>query len=189
MKVILKEYVPNLGDAGDQVVVAAGYARNYLLPKKIAFEATVVNMKTYENNLKQRARKLVKIHSEAEEKRKQLEGVGTLEFIRKAGEMGKLFGSVTSGDVCDALKEKGFEIDKKRIAISSPIKALGETSVQIKLHPKVTAVVKVNVVAEEPKAEEHPHDEMEAAAQATNQDASGQQEQAPAPEGEEPAAE
>ncbi|MDH5510427.1 MAG: 50S ribosomal protein L9 [Nitrospinota bacterium] len=165
MKIILNEYVPNLGDAGERVTVAGGYARNYLLPKKLAFEATAANVKTYENNLKQKARKLVKFHGEAEAKKAQLEAVGPLDFTRKSGEMGKLFGSVTSADLGEALAAKGFDIDKRRIVLNNPIKSLGETSVEIKLHPKVTAVVKVVVHADtpEPEAEEMETPETDAA--------------------------
>jgi large subunit ribosomal protein L9 len=152
MKVILNEFVQNLGDAGDQVVVASGYGRNFLLPRKLAILATPANQKTYDNNLKQRARKLSKMRSEAEEQKTRLEAAGILEFVRKSAEQGKLFGSVTSADVGAALAEKGFDIDKRRLSLAGPIKTLGETSVYIKLHPKVTAEVKVNVKAEEPPA-------------------------------------
>ncbi|MDH5638275.1 MAG: 50S ribosomal protein L9 [Nitrospinota bacterium] len=165
MKIILNEYVPNLGDAGERVTVAGGYARNYLFPKRLAFEATAENVKTFENNLKQKARKLVKFHGEAEAKKAQLEALGSLEFTRKSGEQGKLFGSVTSSDLGEALVAKGFDIDKRRIVLNNPIKSLGETSVEIKLHPKVTAVVKVVVLAEAPEPDARELEDQAMAAQ------------------------
>lgn len=157
MKVILNDYVPSLGGPGEEVDVAPGYARNYLIPKKLGFEATEANRKTYENNLKQRARKIAKILNEAEAQKASLEGQPELVFTRKAGEEGKLFGSVTSADIQEALKERGFDIDKKRIDLTQPIKSIGETDVTIRLHTKVTGTVKVVVQAEivkEEKAEE-----------------------------------
>ena len=152
MKVILNEFVHNLGEAGDMVNVAPGYARNFLIPRKMAFLANRENQKTFENNMKQRARKLAKMRDEAEALKTRLEEAGAMEFVRKSGEQGKLFGSVTTADICDALASKGFEIDKRKIALASPIKSVGETQAFIKLHPKVTATVKLNVKGEEPPA-------------------------------------
>ena len=159
MKIILNDFVPHLGAPGDQVEVADGYARNYLIPKKLADEATAGAVKTYENNLKQRARKLSRVLTEAEEKKSKLESLPTLVFTRKAGEEGKLFGSVTSGDIEEALKEKGFTIDKKQIGLKQPIKSVSETTVPVKLFTKVAAQVKVAVeaeVEETPEPEEEP---------------------------------
>jgi len=184
MKVILNEYVPNLGEAGEKVSVAPGYARNFLLPRKLAFEATGANVKTYENNLAQRARKLSKMFKEAEAQKALLEGVGVLEFIRKSGESGKLFGSVTTSDIGEALAAKGFDIDKRKIALANPIKTLGEASAYIKLHPKVTAEVKLSVKQEEPPA---PPAEPEMGAEAPALEQAAEQttaeEQAPSQEG------
>ena len=156
MKVMLNEYVQNLGDPGDLVEVAAGYARNYLVPQKLAFEATAANIKTHENNLKQRARKIAKFLKAAEEKKTRLEGAGDLVFVRKAGDEGKLFGSVTNADIEAALIEKGFEVEKKKISLDKPIKHLGEAVAKIRIHATVTAQVKVVVqpeISEEPPAE------------------------------------
>jgi len=148
MKLILNDLVPQLGDAGDMVDVSAGYARNYLVPKKLAFEATPANIKLYENNLKQRARKISKLIQAAEGQKIKIEGAGNLIFSRKAGDDGKLFGSVTSSDIEEALKEKGIEIDRRKITMDRQIKNLGEVDVKIKIHAKVTAVLKIVVQPE-----------------------------------------
>ncbi|VAX19436.1 LSU ribosomal protein L9p [hydrothermal vent metagenome] len=148
MKVILNDLVPQLGDAGDTVDVSAGYARNYLVPKKLAFEATPGNIKLYENNLKQRARKISKLILVAQEQKTRIEGAGDLIFSRKAGEDGKLFGSVTSSDIEEILKEKGIEIDRRKITMDRQIKNLGEVDISIKVHAKVTATLKIVVQPE-----------------------------------------
>lgn len=156
MKVILNDFVPRLGDAGDAVEVSAGYARNYLMPKKLAFEATPSNVKLYENNLKQRARKISKFIQVAEGHKTNIEGAGELVFFRKAGEDGKLFGSVTSSDIEEALKEKGIEIDRRKITMAHQIKSLGEVEVTVKVHAKVSASIKIVV---QPEIVEAPEDE------------------------------
>ncbi len=153
MKIILNEYVQFLGEAGDTVDVKPGYARNYLLPKKLGFEATPQNIKTYENNLRQRARKIAKIIKAAEEQKARLEAAGDLVFTRKSGDDGKLFGSVTGADIHKALEEKGFDIDKRKIGLEHPVKQLGATEVAIKVHSKIEA--RVNVVVK-PEVEEEP---------------------------------
>ncbi|MGK7344526.1 MAG: 50S ribosomal protein L9 [Candidatus Nitrospinota bacterium M3_3B_026] len=154
MKVILNDFVPSLGAPGDEVDVAPGYARNYLIPRKLGFEATEGNRRTYENNLKQRARKLARILSEAEAQKARLEKMDPLVFTRKAGEEGKLFGSVTNSDIEKELSERGFEIDRKKIDLVQPIKNIGEMDVTIKIHSQVSAAVKVIVQSE--AAEEEP---------------------------------
>lgn len=150
MKVILNDFIQHLGSQGDEVDVAPGYARNYLIPKKLAFEASDANRKTYENNLKQRARKIAKFIKEANEQKIKLEALDPLEFIRKTGEDGKLFGSVTSGDIEKAFDEHGFKIDKKRIGLARPIKSLGASEVKITIHSSVTGIVKLIVKPEQP---------------------------------------
>jgi large subunit ribosomal protein L9 len=145
MEVILKEHVDNLGRRGDVVKVAAGYARNYLLPRKLAL---LVN----DNNKRQieRERKLAEARDMEEKgaaeavaaRLSQLE----VEIRRRVGENDTLYGSVTSQDVAQALKDKGFDIDRRKIALPDPIKALGETTVPVKIHRDVTAQVKVKVV-------------------------------------------
>lgn len=154
MKVILNEFVQHLGDAGDTVKVAAGYARNYLIPQKLAFEATKANRKTYENNLKHRARTIATIIKKAEDLKTKLEATEPLEFVRKSGEGGKLFGSVTSADIESAINERGFTIDKKRIALNHPIRSLGETEITVKLNKNVAAKLKVVVTPEAVTREE-----------------------------------
>lgn len=148
MKIILNDFVAHLGAPGDQVDVAPGYARNYLLPKKLAFEATAGNVRTYENNLKQRAKKLARILVEAEAQKAKLDGEKLLSFERRAGEEGKLFGSVTSADIEETLTGRGYVIEKKQIELKVPIKIVGETDVIIKIHSQVKATIKVVVSAE-----------------------------------------
>ena len=147
MEVILREHVDNLGRRGDVVKVAAGYARNYLLPRKLALAVT-------ENNKRQieRERKLAEAR-DAEEKG-QAEAIAQrimqleIEIARRVGEQQTLYGSVTSADIAHALAAKGFEIDKRKIQLPDPLKALGETMVPVKIHRDVTAQVRVKVVAE-----------------------------------------
>jgi len=147
MKVILKEDVKGLGRMGETVNVAPGYGRNFLLPKGLAMEATEKNQAAVERLKKQISFKLIKDKEDAEAAAQRLAGV-TLNLTAKAGEEGKLFGSVTSMDIEEALKAQGIEVDKKKILIEEPIKKLGEYEVAIKLHSEVTAAIKVNVTAE-----------------------------------------
>jgi large subunit ribosomal protein L9 len=148
MQIILQEDVEKLGTRGQLVEVAEGYARNFLLPRKLGLEATAGNLKRLE---KMRANFAKKEATEKEAAQKQAEQLAavSLEFTRKAGENDQLFGSVTSGDVAEALAAKGFEIDKKRIVLAEPIKIMGEYEVPLKLHREVTANVKVAVKKEE----------------------------------------
>lgn len=148
MKVILTDFVQSLGSPGDEVDVAPGYARNYLIPKNFGFEATVGNCKTYDNNLKQRARKIAKIIKGAEAQKNQVDALGTFVFTRKAGEDGKLFGSVTSADIEKMLAGHGFNISKRQIDLRQPIKTISETDVLVKIHTDVTATVRVVIEAE-----------------------------------------
>jgi large subunit ribosomal protein L9 len=152
MKVILNDFVAHLGSPGDEVDVAPGFARNYLLPKKLAMTADDSNRKTFQNNLKQRARKITNIKAGAEEKKAALQALEPLVFVRRSGEGGRLFGSVTSADIEEALKEKGFAVEKKQIELKQPIKTISDMSVSIKLHQKVTATVTVSVQAEKVEA-------------------------------------
>ena len=148
MQIILQEDVEKLGTRGQLVDVAEGYARNFLLPRKLALEATAGNLKRLE---KMRANFAKKEATEKEAAQKQAElltGV-SLEFTRKAGENDQLFGSVTSGDIAEALAAKGFEIDKKRIVLAEPVKVMGEYEVPVKLHREVTANVKLAVKKDE----------------------------------------
>lgn len=147
MEVILKEDVPKLGHRGDVVKVAEGYGRNYLLPHKLAIEATAGNKAVIEQMRQSAVRRTAVEKADAEALAKQLEGV-TLTFQRKAGEKDHLFGSVTSADLADGLEKKGFNIDRRKIHLGDPLKSLGEVEVPIKLHRDVTARIKVVIEKE-----------------------------------------
>jgi len=150
MEVILKEDVNKLGHRGDVVKVADGYGRNYLLPEKLAIEATSANKAVIEQMKSSAVRKSAKEKSGAEELGKQLDAV-ELVFERKVGEHEHLFGSVTSGDIAHQLQEKGFTVDRRKIALDDPLRTLGEFHVPIKLHREVTAHVKVTVKSDAPE--------------------------------------
>jgi large subunit ribosomal protein L9 len=147
MKVILRENLENLGEIGDVVDVKDGYARNFLIPRKLAFEASTKNLSQLEAQKKQLEYKLEKEKRSAEKQRDELEKV-SLTIQMKVGEDGKLFGSVTTQMIAEALKEKGFEIDRKTITIPEPIKALGIYTIEIRLHKEVDAKIKVWTVRE-----------------------------------------
>ena len=147
MEVILREKVENLGNVGDTIKVADGYARNYLLPKKLALKSTLEAKKIIAEEKKKKAIK------EEKEKKNALSMVQKIEKIsctiaRQVGEEDKLFGSVTSADIAEALKNEGIEIDKKKIELAEPIKSLGVYHIPIKLHSEVIANVKIWVVKE-----------------------------------------
>src|SRR5205807_1807507 len=147
MEVILKEDVPKLGHRGEVVKVAEGYGRNYLLPRKLAIEATQGNKAVIEQMKQSAVRRSAVEKSDAESLAKQLEAV-SLTFERKAGEKDHLFGSVTSGDLAEALEKKGFNIDRRKIQLSEPLKSLGDFEVSIKLHRDVAPKIKVTVQKE-----------------------------------------
>src|SRR6266508_2995860 len=147
MEVILREHVDNLGRRGEVVKVADGYARNYLLPRKLALLAT-------EGNKKQIEREKVKFDAKEAEEQKVAQAMAQrianvdVEIARKVGETDALYGSVTSSDVAEALAKKGFELDRRKLVLQEPIKKLGEFSIPVKLHREVTAQIKLRVVAE-----------------------------------------
>jgi large subunit ribosomal protein L9 len=147
MEVILKEDVVNLGHRGDVVKVADGYGRNFLLPRKLALQATLANKAVIDQMKSAAARRSATEKAQAEELATKLEPLA-LEFTRKSGEAGHLFGSVTSSDIAVELAAKGFEIDRRKIQLDEPLKSLGDFSVAIKLYREVTAHVKVKVLAE-----------------------------------------
>jgi large subunit ribosomal protein L9 len=164
MEVILKEDVINLGHRGDVVKVADGYGRNFLLPRKLALQATLENKAVIEQMKNASARRSASEKVQAEELVAKLEPL-TLSFTRKSGESGQLFGSVTSADIAADLASKGFEVDRRKIALNEPLKTLGDHDVAIKLHREVTAHLKVKVVAEagsEPQAAEPAAEEVAA---------------------------
>ncbi|WP_446745494.1 50S ribosomal protein L9 [Silvibacterium acidisoli] len=144
MEVILKEDVNNLGHRGDVVKVADGYGRNYLLPKKLAMEATSANKAVIEQMKAKAVRLSAKEKTEAEALVLQL-NEAALVFERKVGENDHLFGSVTSADIAQALEAKGFNIDRRKIQLDEPLKQVGEFHVPVKLHREVTAHVSVTV--------------------------------------------
>lgn len=145
MKVILKSDVDQLGRMGDLVEVKAGFARNYLLPKQMAALATTKNVKLLEHEKRIIAAKIKKERFSAEEIAKKIEAL-FITLPAKVGEEGKLFGSVSSKDIADAMLEAGVEVDKRKILLDKPIKEVGAFQVQIKVYRDVTASVKVDVV-------------------------------------------
>src|SRR5215470_3421754 len=147
MEVILKEDVSKLGHRGDVIKVAEGYGRNYLLPRKLAIEATQANKAVIEQMKQAAVRRSAVEKADSEALSKQLETV-SLTFHRKAGEKDHLFGSVTSSDIAEALEQKGFKIDRRKIQLAEPLKSIGEFEVPIRLHRDVTSKVKVVVEKE-----------------------------------------
>jgi len=147
MEVILKEDVPKLGSRGDVVKVAEGFGRNYLLPRKLAIEASAGNKKVIEQMKAAAVRRSAKEKAQAEELAKQFDGL-SVTFTRKAGEHDQLFGSVTSSDLADALTKKGFDVDRRKIQLHEPLKTLGEFTVPIRLHKDVTTHLKVVIEKE-----------------------------------------
>jgi large subunit ribosomal protein L9 len=164
MEVILKDDVLHLGHRGDLVKVADGYARNFLLPRKLALQATSANKAVVEQMKSAAARRSATEKAQAEALAVKLEPV-VLEFTRKSGEAGHLFGSVTSADIAAALATEGFEIDRRKIQIDEPLKSLGEFTVAIKLYREVAAHVKVKVLAEAVEEEAVAEPVAEAAAE------------------------
>ncbi len=146
-KVLLREDVDDLGARGEIVRVRAGYARNYLLPRNLAVEATTGNVKGIEQERAALLKKEAKERATAEAQSQQM-GSLQLEFKRKAGEQGALYGSVTSMDLAEALRERGYEIDRHRIHLREPLKRLGEYTVPVRLHREVTMDLKVRVAPE-----------------------------------------
>ena len=146
-KVLLREDVDDLGARGEIVRVRAGYARNYLLPRNLAVEATTGNVKGIEQERAALLKKEAKERATAEAQSQQMSSL-ELEFRRKAGEQGALYGSVTSMDLAEALKERGYEIDRHRIHLREPLKRVGDYTVPVRLHREVTIDLKVRVVPE-----------------------------------------
>ena len=147
MEVILREDIDNLGSRGEVVKVAPGYARNFLLPKRLAVAATESNKKIVEQERQAHLRKEAKLKNEAEDLSKLLGGV-TVTISQKAGENDQLFGSVTAKDVAEALEKQNFTIDRRKILLAEPIKQLGEHKVEVRLHRDVTTGITVHVVRE-----------------------------------------
>jgi large subunit ribosomal protein L9 len=148
MKVILMTDINNLGEVGDVVDVANGYGRNYLLPRGLAVAATAKNRRQMEHQQQIRNHRIARARKEAEGLAAQLQDV-SCRFARKAGDEGKLFGSVTSIDIAEQLEAAGISVDRRRILLDQPIKSLGDFSVAIRLQADVTSEVKVSVVPED----------------------------------------
>jgi large subunit ribosomal protein L9 len=147
MQIILIEDIPALGKAGDLVKVADGYGRNYLIPQKKGILATEKNMKLLDHQRREVQQRMGKLKKDIGKLAQQIEGF-TCNLTKAVGESGKLFGSVTSMDIEQSLKEHGIEVDRKKILLEEPIKSVGMFTVPIKLHPEVIAQLKVWVVQE-----------------------------------------
>lgn len=154
MQIILKKDVQNLGEAGDLVNVKDGYARNFLLPQKLAEVATDGALKNREQNLARIKAKQEKLHQQALEKAKEIEKIASLELSAKAGESGKLFGTITTKKLAEELAAKGIEVDRKNITVNAPINKIGEYKMLIKLTSKVKTELAVVVTASEVIKEE-----------------------------------
>jgi large subunit ribosomal protein L9 len=162
MEVILKEDVVKLGSRGEVVKVAEGYGRNYLIPQKLAIEATAANRAVIEQMKASAVRRSAREKGDAQALAQQVEGV-TVSFTRKSGERDQLFGSVTSADIASELEHKGVQIDRRKIQLDEPLKHVGEFNVPVKLHKDVTVQLKV-VINKEASAEAAPVEEAGAEA-------------------------
>ena len=162
MEVILKEDVVKLGSRGEVVKVAEGYGRNYLIPQKLAIEATAANRAVIEQMKASAVRRAASEKGDAQALGQQVEAV-TLSFTRKSGERDQLFGSVTSADIASELEHKGVQIDRRKIQLDEPLKHVGEFNVPVKLHKDVTVQLKV-VINKEAAAEVAPVEEAGAEA-------------------------
>ena len=167
MDVILTENVKGLGSIGEVVKVKPGYGRNYLVPQGLAVVANESNLSELEHHKRQLARKAEKLSQEAADIKTRIEAV-ECSFVHKASEEGKLFGSVTTADIAEALAEKGIEVDRRKILLDQPLKSLGEHNVEIKINAGVNAMIKVTVANEDgltevvaPKAEAKPVEEVQ----------------------------
>jgi large subunit ribosomal protein L9 len=147
MKVILIQAVPHLGQAGDQVDVARGYARNYLIPRKLAVEATASHLRSLQQLKAEGKQREEQLKQEADNVAERLRNL-ILTFARAAGDQDRLFGSVTSSDIVEALAEQGVRLDRKKIVLKEPIKAVGRYAVPVRLHRDTAAEIQVQVVSE-----------------------------------------
>ena len=147
MEVILREHVDNLGSRGDVVKVAAGYARNYLLPRQLALPVTQASKRQIEREREKAEARDAEERAAAEALSQRVAGFD-ISISRRVGENNTMYGSVTSADIAQALAAKGFEVEKRKITLAEPIKSIGEHTVQVKVHRDVTAEVKVKVVPE-----------------------------------------
>ena len=147
MKVVLLETIEGIGSVGQEVKVKDGYARNFLIPKGLALMASDKNIKAFRDKIQSRIKSEAKSKEHAQKFAEQLESV-SLNYSMKTGQEGKLFGSITPAQIFDSLKEKGFEVDKKKIVLPEPIRHVGTHEVTVRLYPGVSAQLKVEVSAE-----------------------------------------
>jgi large subunit ribosomal protein L9 len=147
MEVILREDIEKLGERGQVVTVKNGYARNFLLPRKLAVAATGANKKIVEQERQSHLRREAKLKTEAEDLAKMMTGL-SVTFTQKAGENDQLFGSVTAKDIAEALEKQNYTIDRRKVLLEEPIKTLGEHKVPLRLHRDVSTEITVNVVKE-----------------------------------------
>ncbi len=147
MQVILRTRMPNLGEAGEVVTVKPGYGRNFLIPQGLAYEATDASRRQIERDHAQVAAREAQTLTAARERAAKLDGI-SLTFNARAGQEGRLFGSITSGDIAEKLAEQGVEIDRRQIELDEPIKALGVFTVPVRLHTDVRPELKVWVIQE-----------------------------------------
>lgn len=147
MKIVLKDDVKNIGKMGQIIDVADGYARNYLVPRGLAIEANTKNIKALEHEKRIIEKKAKKIKNSAQELSNKI-SARTFTIKAKAGDEGKLFGSVTTMDIAELLQKEGIEIDKKKISLDEPIKRLGSYSVNVKIHSEISTQLKVEVIQE-----------------------------------------
>lgn len=148
MNVVLLETIEGLGSVGQEVRVKDGYARNYLIPKGLALQASDKNLRAFRDRIQARIRSEAKSRDHAQKMSEQLSSL-TLTFTVKSGMEGKLFGSVTTTDIYEALTSKGFQVDKKKIHLGEPIRHVGTHEVEVRLYPGVTSRIKVEVVGEQ----------------------------------------
>ena len=152
MKLLLKEDVENVGSVGDEVEVKNGFGRNFLIPSGKAILATPRNLKAFNHQKSVVQAKYRKFKNAAEEVGSKISAI-SCEFVKKVGDTGKLFGSVTNQDIADAVSKQGVDIDKRKIQLKEPIKALGDFTASYKVHPEVSAEIKIKVIKEETKEE------------------------------------
>ena len=152
MKLILLQDVENLGEAGEVVTVKDGYGRNYLIPKKLARIATPSSIKAWQEERRQASRKLMKVQTDAEALAKQMEKIEVV-ISAKVGEENRIFGTVTSQQIAEHLEGHGIQVDRRKISLNEDIRMVGVYTASVKLHPEVTAQVKIRVEPESTEAE------------------------------------
>jgi len=187
MEIILLERIDRLGQMGDVVNVKNGYARNYLFPQKKALRKTADNMKAFEAKRAEYEAMNAKLKADAEKLAKDLKGL-SVTIIRQAAETGQLYGSVTGRDICDAIAEKGFKVERRHVELNTPFKVMGVFDVALKLHPDVEQTIRVNIARSEAEAQKAAH-KADKAAKAEKEKAAVEAVKEEAPKAEEVVAE